>query len=107
MTLELLQEYNANKPFIQHMQKLEQQLADKEEKIREGKEELEKERFWNKLEKLHEWKVSIDEVNNASTGLGLNPLHNFDGNPSLSVSDLKKWMMDIFNYPSRYVEVIR
>ena len=34
MTLELLQEYNANKPFIQHMQKLKQQLADKEEEIR-------------------------------------------------------------------------
>jgi hypothetical protein len=49
MTLELLQEYNANKPFIQEMRKLEQQLADKEEKIREGKEELEMERFWTNL----------------------------------------------------------
>src|SRR5215207_922880 len=45
MTLELLQEYNANKPFILQKRKLQQQLADAEEKIREGKEELEKERF--------------------------------------------------------------
>jgi hypothetical protein len=37
MTLELLQEYNTNKPFIQQIRKLEQQLADKEEEIRKGK----------------------------------------------------------------------
>ena len=53
MTLELLQEYNANKPFIQRIRKLEQQLADKEEEIRKGKEELEKERFWNKFKEEH------------------------------------------------------
>jgi hypothetical protein len=39
MTLELLQEYNANKPFIRQMRELKQQLAEAEEKIREGKED--------------------------------------------------------------------
>ena len=29
-------------------------------------------------------------------GLGLNPLHNFDGNTGLSASDLKEWVIDIF-----------
>ena len=107
MTLELLQEYNANKPFILQMRKLKQQLADAEEKIREGEEELEKERFWNEFEERHTWRVSVDELNNASIGLGLSPLHNFYGNPSLSGSDLKKWVMDVFYHPSKYVEVIR
>jgi len=107
MTLESLQGYNANKPFLVWMQKLKQQLADAEEKIRKGEEDLEKERFWNKLEEQHTWKVSVDEVNKASVELGLSPLHNFDGNPSLSVSDLKKWVMDVYYYPSRYVEIIR
>jgi hypothetical protein len=50
---------------------------------------------------------SLDELNNASIGLGLSPLGNFDKNPSLSGSDLKKWVMDGFYHPSRYVEVIR
>ena len=107
MTLESLQGYNANKPFLVWMQKLKQQLADAEEKIRKGEEDLEKERFWNKLEEQHTWKVSVDEVNKASVELGLSPLHNFDKNPSLSDSDLKRWVMDIFYHPSRYVEVIR
>jgi hypothetical protein len=106
MTLELLQEYNANKPFLLRIQNLKQQLVDAKEKIRKGKEELEKERFWNKLEEQHTWKISVDELNNASIGLGLSPLHNFYGNPSLSGSDLKKWVMDVFYHPSRY-EVIR
>jgi hypothetical protein len=48
-----------------------------------------------------------DELDKASIGLGLSPLDNFYGNPSLSVSGLKEWMMDIFYHPSRYVEVIR
>jgi hypothetical protein len=107
MTLELLQEYNANKPFILQMRKLEQQLADAEEKIRKGEEELENERFWNEFEEQHTWSVSVDELNKASIGLGLIPVGNFDKNPCLSVSDLKKWAMDIFYHPSRYVEEIR
>ena len=40
------------------MQNLKQQLADKGEKIREGNEELEKERFWNEFEEQHTWKIS-------------------------------------------------
>jgi hypothetical protein len=55
MTLELLQEYNANKPFILQMRKLEQQLVDAEEKICKGEEELENERFWNEFEEQHTW----------------------------------------------------
>jgi hypothetical protein len=107
MTLESLQEYNADKPFILQMRKLKQQLADAEEKIRKGKEELEMERFWNKLEERHAWKVSVDELNKASIGLGLSPHGNFDKNPSLSASNLKEMMMDVFEHPSKYIEAIR
>jgi septation ring formation regulator EzrA len=89
MTLELLQEYNANKPFLLRIQNLKQQLVDAK-------------RFFLQFT----WKISVDELNNASIGLGLSPLHNFDGNPSLSGSNLKKWVMDVFYHPSRY-EVIR
>ena len=64
-------------------------------------------RFWNELEEQHTWKISVDELNNASVELGLSPINNFDKNPSLSVNDLKEWAMDVFYHPSRYVEVIR
>lgn len=107
MTLESLQEYNANKPFIIKIRNLEQQLADAEEKIRKGEEELENERFWNEFEEQYTWRVSVEEINNASLGLGLSTIGNFDRNPSLSVSDLKKWVKDVFYHPSKYVGVIR
>ena len=68
---------------------------------------VERSRIFKEVEKLHAWKVSVDELNKASIELGLSPLHNFDKNPSLSDSDLKRWVMDIFYHPSRYVEVIR
>jgi hypothetical protein len=107
MTLELLQEYNANKPFIQRMRELEQQLADKDEEIRKCREELENERFWKAFEEKRTWSISRDETDKASIGLGLSPLYNIDGKPSLRVSVLKEWVMDVFYHPSKYVEVLR
>jgi transcriptional regulator with XRE-family HTH domain len=107
MTLESLQEYNANKPFIQQIRKLKQQLADKDEEIRKGKEGLETERLFNFLGELYTWRVSFDELNEASIGVGLSPLDNIDNNPSLSVSYLREMVMDVFYHPSKYVEVIR
>jgi transcriptional regulator with XRE-family HTH domain len=106
-TAELLQEYNANKPFIQQIRNLRQQVAEKEEEVREAKNELETEKLFNILEKKRTWSISGDELDKASIGLGLSPLYNIDGNPSLRVRDLKDWVMDVFLHPSKYVEVIR
>src|ERR671921_2500188 len=107
MTLELLQEYNANKPFIQRMRDVEQQLAAEKEEKRKCRDELETEIVFNIVEKQRTWSISGDELDKASIGLGLSPLYNIDGNPSLRVRDLKDWVMDVFYHPSKYVEVIR
>jgi transcriptional regulator with XRE-family HTH domain len=107
MTLELLQEYNANKPFIQRMRDVEQQLADEKEEKRKCRDELETEILFNIVEKQRTWSISGDQLDKASIGLGLSPLYNIDGNPSLRVRDLKDWVMDVFYHPSKYVEVIR
>jgi hypothetical protein len=105
-TIDVLQEYNANKPFIIQIEKLKQQLVDAEEKTREGQQELENVKFWDEFEEQHTWSISVNELNEASVGLGLSGLNNFDGNPSLSGSDLKEWVMDVFYHPSRYLDVI-
>ena len=107
MTLELLQEYNANKPFIQRIRELKQQLADKDEEIRKGKEELENERLWNAIEKQRTWSISRDELDEASIGLGLSRTYNIDNNPHLEVRDLRKWVMDVFYHPNKYVNPLR
>lgn len=107
VTLEQLQEYNANKPFIQQMRKLKQELADAKEETLKVKNELETEILFNRLGEQHTWKVSADELNEASIGLGLSRLDNIDNSPHLEVRDLKKWVMDVYYHPSKYVKVIR
>ena len=107
MTLELLQEYNANKPFIQRMRELEQQLADKDEEIRKGKEELETETLFNIVGEQITWRVSEEALNEASIGLGLSRTYNIDNNPHLEVRDLRKWVMDVFYHPNKYVNPLR
>jgi hypothetical protein len=107
MTLELLREYNENKPFLRQIQKYERQLANAIEEKRECQQELKREKSWNKFEEEYTWSISAYELNKASLGLGLSPIDNFDQKPSLSGSDLKKWVMDVFYHPSRYVKVIR
>ena len=107
MTLELLQEYNANKPFIQRMRELEQQLADKDEEIRKGKEELETEKLFDIVGEQITWRVSREELDEASIGLGLSRTYNIDNNPHLEVRDLRKWVMDVFYHPNKYVNPLR
>jgi hypothetical protein len=82
-------------------------LADANEKIRVCQQELEKEKFWNKFEEQYTWSIRACELNKASLGLGLSSIDNFDRRPSLSGSDLKKWVMDVFYHPSKYVKVFR
>jgi hypothetical protein len=57
VTLEQLQEYNANKPFIQQMRKLKQELADAKEETRKVKIELETKKLFNYLGELHGGKI--------------------------------------------------
>src|SRR5918995_3195865 len=113
-TAELLQEYNANKPFIQQIRNLRQQVAEKEEEIaekeeevREAKNELETEKLFEIVGEQNTWRVSREELDEASIGLGLSRTYNIDNNPHLEVRDLRKWVMDVFYHPNKYVNSLR
>ena len=120
-TAELLREYNANKPFIQQIRKLRQQVAEKEEEIaekeeeiaekeeeaREAKNELGTEKLFNIVGKQITWRVSREELDEASIGLGLSRTYNIDNDPHLEVRDLRKWVMDVFYHPNKYVNPLR
>ena len=107
VTLEQLQEYNDNKPFIQELRKLKQKMADAKEETRNVKNELETEKLFNYLGERQTWKVSADELNEASIGLGLSRINHIDKTPHLEVRDLKKWVMDVYYHPSKYVKIIK
>lgn len=82
-------------------------MANANEEKRECQQELRWEKSWNKFEEEYTWSISPYELNKASLGLGLSSIDNFDRRPSLSGSDSKKWAMDVFYHPSRYVKVIK
>jgi hypothetical protein len=90
-TLKLLEEYNANKPFLMQIRKLKQEKADAEEKLRQAEIKLETEILFNKVGEEVYWSISEDELNKA----GFDP------------SDLREMVMNVFHHPTRYVEVIR
>jgi DNA repair exonuclease SbcCD ATPase subunit len=106
-TAELLQEYNANKPLIQQLRKLRQQVAEKEEEAREAKNELETEKLFEIVGEQITWRVSLEELDEASIGLGLSRTYNIDNNPHLEVRDLREWVMDVFYHPNKYVNPLR
>jgi transcriptional regulator with XRE-family HTH domain len=106
-TAELLQEYNANKPLIQQIRNLRQQVAEKEEEVREAKNELETEKLFEIVGEQITWRVSLEELDEASIGLGLSRTYNIDNNPHLEVRDLRKWVMDVFYHPNKYVNPLR
>jgi DNA repair exonuclease SbcCD ATPase subunit len=106
-TAELLQEYNANKPFLQQIRKLRQQVAEKEEEAREAKNELETEKLFEIVGEQITWRVSLEELDEASIGLGLSRTYNIDNNPHLEVRDLREWVMDVFSHPNKYINPLR
>jgi autonomous glycyl radical cofactor GrcA len=111
MTLESLQEYNANKPFILQMRKLKQQLAEEVEKRRTLEVELEYTNSRNARDEVRTWSISEDEFNKVRTelvpDLELSPIKNFDGKSDLRVVNVKEMVMDLVIHPSRYPGIFR
>jgi len=89
------------------MRELKQQLADEREEKRKCREELETEKLFDMVGKRITWSLSEEALNEASIGLGLSRTYNIDNNPHLEVRDLKKWVMDVFYHPNKYVNPLR
>jgi hypothetical protein len=100
VTSESLEDYNAHKPLIVKIQKLERALADAEEA-------LENERVLNKLGEEFEWSVSVTELIKINTQLGNHQYHDLDGTEPLGIGHLKGMVMELYHHPSEYPELIR
>jgi chromosome segregation ATPase len=106
MTLELLQEYMADKPFLVTLKNLKEQLADAEGKladaegkladaegkIRELKEELHNERRSNGLEEQNRPSVFETELEKAKEELL----------PGVEIPHSMNMIKDVFKHPERY-----
>jgi predicted transcriptional regulator/uncharacterized protein YoxC len=107
MTSESLQEYNADKPLVVKIQKLERALAN-------AGEALKNEKFLHKVEKEIEqvgeeleWSVDESELIEANAQISGRHCYNLNGTETLNVNHLRELVMDVFNRPSKYPETIR
>jgi hypothetical protein len=111
MTLELLQEYNSNKPFVLRVQEYKQQLAEEIEKRRKLEEELEYANSYNTRDEVLTWSIPEDEFNKVRTELvpnfELSPIKNFDGKLDSRVVNVKEMVMDLVLHPSGYPGIFR
>lgn len=96
-TLESVQEYNANKPFLVTLENIKEKLADKEGRIRELEEELHNERRSNDLEEQNTGSVSETELEKAKKELIP---------PSVEIPHSMNMIKDVLKHPDRYMGVI-
>jgi hypothetical protein len=95
-TLESVQEYIANKPFLVTLENIKEKLADKEGRIRELEEELHNERRSNDLEEQNTGSVSETELEKAKEELL----------PSVEIPHSMDMIKDVLKHPDRYMGVI-
>jgi hypothetical protein len=88
--LELLQEYVANKPFLETLENIKERLA--EGRIRELEEELENERRSNDLEVQNTWSVFETALEKAKIEMS----------PRVEIPHFMNMIKDVFKHPERY-----
>jgi DNA repair exonuclease SbcCD ATPase subunit len=96
ITLELLQEYIANKPFRETLKNVEEKLAVAEERIRELEEELDAERRSKDLEEQNELSVFDTELEKAKEEIL----------PGMEIPHTMIMLKAILKHPGRYRGVI-
>jgi DNA repair exonuclease SbcCD ATPase subunit len=93
MTLELLQEYIANKPFLVTLENLKKQLADAKGRIRELEEELVNKRRSIDLEDQNTWSVFETALEKAKIEMS----------PRVEIPHFMNMIKDVFKHPERYM----
>jgi hypothetical protein len=100
VTINTLREYERNKPLVDNLVATQKEL---EQVIKERdtyKKNLERERFWKKKEEENRWSVLATELDKANEELRSLVR-------KIEPSYLKNMVMDVYYYPSKYVQAIR
>ena len=105
VTINTLREYEGNKPLVDNLVATQKEL---EQVIKERdtyKKDPERERFWKKKEEENRWSVLATELYKADEELRSGT--NSSLVRKIEPSYLKNMVMDVYYYPSKYVQAIR
>ena len=99
-TINLLEEFRRNRPLLDKFQEVTEEL----EKVKQQRDSCERERMWKQMESRHTWAIPEGELIEANKKLSSGGSYVVQ---ALSPQELKRMVMDVYTYPSKYVEVIR
>lgn len=104
VTVELLEEYDANRPLFETNKKLREELAKVTKQRDDYNLQLAKEKSDRELEDYNTWAMSEAELEEANEMLGFRV---YPGRLKLGVEELKKIALAIYHQPTKYIDVIR
>jgi transcriptional regulator with XRE-family HTH domain len=99
-TINSLEEFRRNRPLLDKFQEVTEEL----EKVKQQRDSCERERMWKQMESRHTWAIPEGELIEANKKLSSGGSYVVQ---ALSPQELKRMVMDVYTYPSKYVEVIR
>jgi DNA-binding transcriptional MerR regulator len=100
VTINTLREYERNKPLADNLTATKRELEKVKKERDSYRKDLEHERFWKRKEEENRWSVLATELDKANRDLGSGT------NSHLDAGNLKKMVMDVYYYPSKYVQAI-
>jgi len=105
VTINTLREYEGNKPLVDNLAATQKELEQVIKERDSYKKDLEHERFWKKKEEENRWSVLATELDKANEELRSGT--NSSLVRKIEPSYLKNMVMDVYYYPSKYVQAIR
>ena len=105
VTINTLREYEGNKPLVDNLVATQKELEQVIKERDSYKKDLEHERFWKKKEEENRWSVLATELYKADEELRSGT--NSSLVRKIEPSYLKNMVMDVYYYPSKYVQAIR
>jgi hypothetical protein len=105
VTINTLQEYERNKPLADNLVAMKKELEKVKNEKHSYKIDLEHERLWKRKEEENRWLIPVAELDKANRELG----HSTNSSLVRKIEPgyLKNMVMDVYYYPSKYVDVIR
>jgi hypothetical protein len=100
VTINTLREYERNKPLADNLTATKRELEKVKKERDSYRKGLEHDRFWKRKEEQYTWSVLATEYDKANRDLG------FGTNNHLNAGNLKNMVMDVYYYPSKYVQAM-
>jgi DNA-binding transcriptional MerR regulator len=105
VTINTLREYERNKPLADNLIAAQKELEKAEKERHSYKVNLEHERFWKRKEEQYRWLIPVAELDKANEELCSGT--NSSLVRKIEPGYLKNMVMDVYYYPSIYVQAIR